>query len=177
MHEVIIAGFGGQGVLVMGQLLAAAAMLEQKHVTWFPSYGPEQRGGTCNCSVIISDREIGSPIVTEPDAAVIMNFPSLEKFEHRIRPGGLLVYNSSLIDAKPKREDLQIVAVPATAEAERIGSVRTANIIALGALMEATGIVKEASIAASFQMVLPSRHHHLIALNMQALTCGRQYHQ
>mgnify|MGYP000868144961 CR=1 FL=1 len=175
MTEIIIAGFGGQGVLVMGQLLAYAGMLEGKEVSWYPSYGPEQRGGTCNCSVVISEEEIGSPIVSEPDAAIVMNRPSLDRFEPLIRPGGLLVCNSTLIDREPQRKDIRVINVPATAIADELGNARTANMVALGVFLRAHSVVSLDSIARSLEKVLSRRHHHLIPLNMQALERGRAY--
>ncbi len=175
MTEIIIAGFGGQGVLVMGQLLAHAGMLEKKKVTWYPSYGPEQRGGTCNCSVVISDKEIGSPIVVEPDAAIIMNRPSLDRFEPLIKRGGLLVYNSTLIDRDVERTDLRVIAVPANEIADELGSARTANMVTLGAFLEAANVVRVESIIESLSHVLSERHRGLIPLNVQALERGRAY--
>src|SRR5690554_2785131 len=149
MHEIIIAGFGGQGVLVMGQLLAYAGMLEDKEVSWYPSYGPEQRGGTCNCSVVVSEEEVGSPIVAEPNLAIVMNLPSLERFESTIKPGGLLLYNTTLIEQKPKRTDIRIIGVPANEVADRLGNARVSNMVMLGALVEAAQIVKVSSIEES----------------------------
>lgn len=175
MTEIIIAGFGGQGVLVMGQLLAYAGMLESKEVTWYPSYGPEQRGGTCNCSVAISEREIGSPIVVEPDAAIIMNRPSLDRFEPMLKPGGILVYNSTLIDRELERTDLRVIPVPANEVADELGNTRIANMVALGAFLEAAKVVSPKSIVESLSHVLSERHHGLIPLNVQALERGRAY--
>lgn len=175
MTEIIIAGFGGQGVLVMGQLLANAGMLEGKEVSWYPSYGPEQRGGTCHCSVVISSEEIGSPIVSEPDAAIIMNRPSLDRFEHTVKPGGILVYNTTLIDRAPERTDIKAIGVPATNIADELGNSRIANMVALGAFLQASGVVSAESIERSLAKVLSERHHHLIPLNMQALERGRAY--
>ncbi len=175
MHELLVAGFGGQGVLVLGQLLATAGMLEGKDVTWFPSYGPEQRGGTCNCAVVVSEEDIGSPMVNQSDTAIVMNLPSLERFEDTVRPGGLLIYNSSLIDQAPTRSDVKVIAVPATDVAEELGNSRIANLVALGCFIEATKLVSLQSIEDSLKTVLPARHHRLIPLNMEALSKGRQY--
>lgn len=175
MTEIIIAGFGGQGVLVMGQLLANAAMLEGKAVSWYPSYGPEQRGGTCNCSVVVSETEIGSPIVSEPDAAIVMNRPSLDRFEPLIKPGGILVYNTTLIDREPRRSDIRVVGIPANAIADELGNSRIANMVALGAFLKISGLVSPDSISESLAKVLSERHHGLIPLNMQALEKGRAY--
>lgn len=175
MTEIIIAGFGGQGVLVMGQLLANAGMLEGKEVSWYPSYGPEQRGGTCNCSVVISAGEIGSPIVSEPDAVIVMNRPSLDRFEPAVKPGGILVYNTTLVDRAPERSDITAIGIPATAVADELGNSRIANMVALGAFLKASPVVSPESISRSLERVMSQRHHHLIPLNMQALERGRAY--
>lgn len=175
MADIIIAGFGGQGVLVLGQLITYAGMLEDKSVSWFPSYGPEQRGGTCNCSVVISDEEIGSPIVSKPTVAIVMNTPSLDRFEPLVAPDGLIIYNSTLISQKPKRTDVQVVGVPANEIADELGNIRVANMVLLGAFIEATGLIEIVSVQESLRKVLSERHHHLIPLNMQALERGRAY--
>src|SRR5512133_3706502 len=138
LAEIIIAGFGGQGVMVAGQLLAHAGMEEGKQVAWIPSYGPEMRGGTANCTVIISDEEVGSPVVTNPGIASVLNLPSLDKYEPLVQPGGLLLYNSSIIDRRPERTDLRVVAIPANDEAAALGNPRLANTIMLGALLGLT---------------------------------------
>jgi len=136
MHErIIVAGFGGQGVIMAGKLLCIAAMNENKYVSHIPSYGAEMRGGTANCSVVISDKEIGSPTVPNPSIAIVMNTPSLTKFEPMVKPGGLLIYNSSLIDQKPKRTDITVVAVKANDISEAEGSLRAANMAAIGKLI------------------------------------------
>lgn len=175
MAEIIIAGFGGQGVLVMGQLITYAGMIEDKAVSWFPSYGPEQRGGTCNCSVVVSEGEIGSPLVTVPTAAIVMNGPSFDRFEPKVAPGGLLLYNSSLVHKQSIRDDIRTIGVPANEIADELGNPRVANMVMLGSFLEATGLVKEESVEAALKEVLAERHHHLIPLNMQALERGRAY--
>lgn len=172
VEELIIAGFGGQGVMVMGQLLSYAGLHEAKSVSWIPSYGPEMRGGTANCSVVISDERIGSPIVTEPMTAIVMNRPSLDRFEQAVRPGGLLIYNSSLIDRKPVRADIRIIAVPAVEMAQELGSDRVANMCVLGAYLAATGVVAPESVEECLKEVLPERRHDLIPLNVRALAQG-----
>ncbi len=135
MHEeIIVAGFGGQGVIMAGKLLCVAAMNENKYVSHIPSYGAEMRGGTANCSVVISDKEISSPTVPKPSIAIVMNAPSLAKFEPRVKPGGLLIYNSSLIDQKPKRTDITTVGIKANDISEAEGSLRAANMAAIGKL-------------------------------------------
>lgn len=175
MAGIIIAGFGGQGVLVLGQLITYAGMIEDQAVSWFPSYGPEQRGGTCNCSVVVSESEIGSPLVSKPDVAIVMNGPSLERFQPEVLPGGVMIYNSSLIQAAPQREDIRIIAVPANEIADQLGNSRVANMVLLGSFIENTGIVTLGSVQKSLEQVLSERHHHLIPLNMKALELGRAY--
>ncbi len=175
MADIIIAGFGGQGVLVMGQMITYAGMIEDKAVSWFPSYGPEQRGGTCNCSVVVSDEEIGSPLVTVPSTAIVMNAPSFDRFAPKVGSGGLLLYNSSLINKKSERNDIRVIGVPANEIADELGNARVANMVLLGTFLEATNLVKTESIEAALKEVLSERHHHLIPLNMQALERGRAY--
>lgn len=175
MAEIIVAGFGGQGVLVLGQVLAYAGMLEEKSVSWLPSYGPEQRGGTCNCSVVVTEGEVGSPLVTKPSVAVVMNAPSFDRFEPTVKPGGLLLYNSSLVPKESARKDIRIIAVPANTVADELGNTRVANMVMLGALIEATGLVKEESVEKALHAVISERHHSLIPLNMQAFARGRAY--
>ncbi|MFZ5641138.1 MAG: 2-oxoacid:acceptor oxidoreductase family protein [Bacillota bacterium] len=176
LQEIIIAGFGGQGVLSMGQLLTYAGMLEGKHVAWYPSYGPEMRGGTANCGVTVSDKEISCPLVSEPTTAIVMNRPSLEKFERTVKPGGLLFINSSLVDKKTGRTDIKVIEIPANdLAAEKLGNTRVANIIVLGAFLELTKTVTIDSIIESLKKVLPERRHNLIPLNRQALELGAKF--
>ncbi|MBP7784555.1 MAG: 2-oxoacid:acceptor oxidoreductase family protein [Firmicutes bacterium] len=172
VEELIIAGFGGQGVMLMGQLLSYAGMREAKNVSWMPSYGPEMRGGTANCSVVISTESVGSPIVTEPTTLIVMNRPSLDRFEQAVRPGGLLIYNSSLIDRKPERTDIRVIAVPAVELAREVGSDRVANMCVLGVYLAATAVVALESVAECLKEVLPERRHDLIPLNLKALARG-----
>lgn len=171
-HGVLIAGFGGQGVLSTGQLLAYAGMMENKHVAWIPSYGPEMRGGTANCGVTISDSPISSPMVSEPTVLIAMNRPSLEKFEPAVAPGGLILVNSSLIEIKAKRSDVRTVYVPANDIAESLGNAKVANNIILGALVELTGVVSTDAVLESLKSVLPPKRHKLIPINGQALEKG-----
>ncbi|MFH1234585.1 MAG: 2-oxoacid:acceptor oxidoreductase family protein [Candidatus Diapherotrites archaeon] len=146
-EKIISAGFGGQGVLLIGKILALAGMSEGRHVSWVPSYGPEMRGGTANCTVIISSEEISSPLAPMPDSMIIMNKPSLEAFEPLLKKGGLLVMNSSLIDVKPKRSDINVFAVPANDIAEKdVGSAKAANIVMLGAYAALSGAVSMDSV-------------------------------
>jgi 2-oxoglutarate ferredoxin oxidoreductase subunit gamma len=140
-NDVIMAGFGGQGILLIGKMLAYAGMREGKEVSWLPSYGPEMRGGTCNCTVVISDRPVGSPVIRSPRAVVAMNLPSLDKFEPDLRPAGLLIVNTSLINRGARRDDVTVVAVPANEIANELGNPRGANMVALGAYLGATDAV------------------------------------
>ena len=139
--EIVFAGFGGQGILSMGKFLAYAGMDAGLNVSWLPSYGPEMRGGTANCSVIVTDESIGSPVVYEASAVVVMNKPSLDKFEKAVVKGGLIVLDSNLIDRMPARDDVEVIAIPAQKIAEEVGSVQIANMVLLGALIERTGVV------------------------------------
>jgi len=140
-NDVIMAGFGGQGILLIGKMLAYAGMHEGKEVSWLPSYGPEMRGGTANCTVVISDRPVGSPVIRSPRAVVAMNLPSLDKFEPDVRPGGLLLINSSLINRKSTRDDVTVIEIPANEIANELGNRRGANMVALGAYLGATDAV------------------------------------
>ena len=170
--EIIISGFGGQGALFAGQLLAYAAMDEGHHVTWIPSYGPEMRGGTAHCTVIISDDEIGSPLVRHPAAVIAMNLPSLDKYEPLVAPGGVLVVNSSLVTRHPARTDIRVVEVPANTLAEELGSNRLANLVLTGALLAATGALPLEAVERALAAHLPERHRSLLEANYQALRRG-----
>lgn len=173
MHEeVIMAGTGGQGIMIMGQLLAHAAMLEGRQVVWFPSYGPEARGGTADCTVIISSDEIGSPISAHPDTLVGMHQFLFGRYQPNVKPGGKLIVNSSLIDVSTLRTDCSALIVPANVLAEEIGNVRAANMVILGAYIEATHSVSMDSVFASLSEVLPSHRHKFIPMNEQALLKG-----
>ena len=145
-NDLIIAGFGGQGVLLIGKMLAYAGMADGKEVSWLPSYGPEMRGGTCNCTVVVADRPVGSPVVERPRVAMVMNLPSLEKYEGMVKPGGLLLVNTSLISRDVQRSDLRVVKVPANEIANRLGNPRAANMVALGAYLGATRAVSLAAV-------------------------------
>ncbi|RHW31196.1 2-oxoacid:ferredoxin oxidoreductase subunit gamma [Neobacillus notoginsengisoli] len=172
LEEIIIAGFGGQGVMSMGQLFAYAGLHEGKNVSWLPSYGPEQRGGTANCAVVVSDEPIGSPLVSSPSTAIVLNIPSFEKFEPKVRPGGLLLTNSSLVGKKSLRRDITAIEIDATTMANELGNGRVANMILLGAFIELTGILSQDSVIASLQHVLSPEKNHLIAVNRFALNKG-----
>ncbi|MDD3705607.1 MAG: 2-oxoacid:acceptor oxidoreductase family protein [Clostridiaceae bacterium] len=173
-QQIIIAGFGGQGVLSMGQILSYAGLLEGKNVSWLPSYGPEMRGGTANCNVIISEELVGSPIVKEADAAIIMNLPSLEKFEKFVVSGGNLLINSSLISEKTSRGDVKAYEIPANDIANEIGNAKVANMVMLGAYIELTKIVAKQSIIQSVEKVLGSSKGNLIQINEEALKRGAE---
>jgi len=173
--EIIIAGFGGQGVLFAGQLLAYAAMDSGYHVTWYPSYGPEMRGGTANCTVIIADEEIGAPVVGHPQVVLAMNRPSLDKYEATVKPGGFLIVNSSIIDRPAAREDVRVVNVPANDIAEKIGDKRMTNMVMLGALLANLPLLSVDVIVAELRAHLPERHQKLIAANVQALSEGARF--
>lgn len=172
LEQNIFAGFGGQGVLLMGQLLAYAGMLENKEVSWLPSYGPEMRGGTANCSVVISDEPVASPVVTKASAVVAMNRPSLDKFEDAVLPGGILFINSSIIDKKPTRTDINVYYVPCNEIAEELGNNRVANMVMLGAYIEKTKCVDFESVLDALLHKLGERKAHLIPLNRDALNRG-----
>lgn len=173
-HELLIAGFGGQGVLSMGMVLGYAAMIEKKEISWMPSYGPEMRGGTANCIVIVSDKRISSPIITTFDTVIALNQPSLDKFESRVKPGGLLMYDSTNIITPPTRTDIEIVPIPASEEASNMKNMKIMNMIVLGAFLERREIVRIESVMEALKKVLPERYHHLLPLNEQALRRGQE---
>jgi 2-oxoglutarate ferredoxin oxidoreductase subunit gamma len=170
--KVIMAGFGGQGVVLIGTLLAYAGMKEGKHTTFFPSYGAEMRGGTANCSIVVSDVEIASPVVNVPDCVVAMNVASMEKFEPAVRAGGTIFVNSSLVDRRAKRQDINEVRIPASEIAEALGSSRAANMVMLGGLIKKTGAIALDSAIQSLAGVLSERAMALIEVNKRALAKG-----
>jgi 2-oxoglutarate ferredoxin oxidoreductase subunit gamma len=169
--EVIMAGFGGQGILLIGKMLAYAGMHEGKEVSWLPSYGPEMRGGTCNCTVVVSDKPVGSPVIRSPRAVLAMNLPSLEKFEPDIRPGGLLLINSSLINRGSEREDLTVIEVPANEIATDLGNPRGANMVALGAYLGATDAVSLDEVITVIRETFAAKPG-VIDVNIEALQKG-----
>jgi 2-oxoglutarate ferredoxin oxidoreductase subunit gamma len=175
--EIILAGFGGQGIMFAGQILSYAAMDAGKEVTWIPSYGPEMRGGTANCTVTIADEEIGSPLVQYPPAALVMNLPSLDKYESLIKPGGVMVVNSSMVDRAPTRTDITTVCIPCNEIAEGIGSPRLANMVAIGALLTALPVLSVADIETALNAHMPGRHKNLLPKNMEALQKGAEFAQ
>ncbi|MBN2333705.1 MAG: 2-oxoacid:acceptor oxidoreductase family protein [Deltaproteobacteria bacterium] len=172
--DVIMAGFGGQGIMLIGNLLAYAAIHEEKNVTFLPSYGVEMRGGTANCSVVISDREIGSPVVGLPSSLIIMNRPSLVKFEAWMKPGGVLILNSSLVPAEEgSRDDIEMIALPLIQIAqEEVGNSKLANMVALGAYVEKTGVVAVAAVLAALEDALNPKYHSMIPVNQRAIEQG-----
>lgn len=173
--EIIFAGFGGQGVLFGGQLLAYAAMDEGKEVTWIPSYGPEMRGGTANCTVVVSDEEIGSPMVRNPQAVIVMNRPSLDKYEPLVKPGGVLVVNDSMVDRTTVRKDIRVINVKANEIAESLGNQRMANMVLLGALLANLPVLPLEAIEKALQGHLPERHQKLLPKNYEALREGAKH--
>ncbi|MDY0234927.1 MAG: 2-oxoacid:acceptor oxidoreductase family protein [Gudongella sp.] len=173
-EKLIIAGFGGQGVMAMGQLLTYSGMIEGKNVSWLPSYGPEMRGGTANCNVNISTAPVASPIVVEATTAIVLNLPSLDKFEASVIPGGNLLINSSLIERKAERDDVTAYYIPANDIAMEVGSIRAANMVLLGALIEITGVIKVESVTEAFGKVFGEAKAHLLPMNMEALKRGSE---
>jgi 2-oxoglutarate ferredoxin oxidoreductase subunit gamma len=176
MHEeVIISGFGGQGALFAGQLLTYTGMDAGYHVTWIPSYGPEMRGGTAHCTVILSDAPIGSPIIRNPTAAIVMNPPSMEKYEPLIKPGGVLVVNSSLVREKSTRDDIALAYVPANDLASELGNVKMANVVLLGALLATRPMLPPEAVKQAMEDHIPQRRKQIIEPNKRALDRGMQY--
>jgi len=176
-EEIIIAGFGGQGILSAGRILAYAGMLEGKNVSWLPSYGPEMRGGTANCHVIISDETVGSPILNTATTLIVMNGPSLDKFEKAVVPGGMIIVDSSLVERKPLRDDVDVCQIPATMLASDMGNLTFANIILLGKFIKKTGIVTKENFAVALEHILPEKKHYLIPEEMKALEIGMNYEE
>ena len=173
MHkEIIIAGFGGQGVLFGGQVVAYAAMDAGKEVTWIPSYGPEMRGGTANCTVVIADDEIGSPLVKNPPFAIALNLPSFDKYEETLAPGGTLIVNQSMVDRAAKRADINVVMVPCNEIAEQIGDKKLLNMVAVGALLTVLNDITLKDVEKALEGHLPKRHAHLLPKNYEALKKG-----
>lgn len=170
--EMIFAGFGGQGVMLMGQILAYAGMLEGQQVSWFPAYGPEMRGGTANCSIIIGDEPVGTPIVTEPSVVVAMNLPSLDKFEPMLPAGGTLLINSSLIDRKPHRTDVKTHYVPCNDIAQELGNLKVANMVMVGAIIAASGVVNIDSVISVLAKKIFKNKPKVMPINEQAIRRG-----
>ncbi|RQD69205.1 MAG: 2-oxoacid:ferredoxin oxidoreductase subunit gamma [Tindallia sp. MSAO_Bac2] len=174
-EKIIMAGFGGQGVMSMGQLMTYAGMVHEKQVSWLPAYGPEMRGGTANCSVIVSDNLVGSPIITEDaTCAIVMNLPSMTKFEKSLVPGGKLIINSSLVQENPERKDIEVYKIPANAIATEIGNPKVANMVMLGAYLELSGVVPFEAIYETLKKVYGAGKEHFIPMNEQALKKGAE---
>ena len=173
--EILFAGFGGQGILFSGKLLAYKALLEDKQVSWLPSYGPEMRGGTANCSVTISDTPIGSPIITKPDILVAMNLPSLDKYEDAVRPGGKIFIDSTLITRHVRRTDVEVYEIPATRLANEMGAPTLANMIMTGKLMDAVPEISRDYLEDALHKCVSARHQNLYDLNLKAMDQGAAY--
>ncbi len=173
-NEIIMAGFGGQGILSMGKILAYSGLMENKEVSWFPSYGPEQRGGTANVTVILSDSPISSPILNEFDTAIILNQPSLEKFEPVIKPGGTLIYDPYGISELPKRKDISIYKIDGMAAASELKNPKSYNMIILGGFLKVCPLVSISHVMLGLKKSLPERHHKLLPMNEQAIMKGME---
>lgn len=173
-EEILIAGFGGQGVLSMGKILAYAGIMKDKEVSWMPSYGPEMRGGTANVTVILSDERISSPILNKFDTVIVLNQQSMDKFENAVKPGGCLLYDPNGITIFPTRRDINICRIEATRLAAESGNPKVFNMIVLGAYVAVKGVVETGSVQLALEKSLPERYHKLIPLNMQAFTSGME---
>ncbi len=171
-EEIIIAGFGGQGVLSMGKILAYSGIMQDMEVTWMPSYGPEMRGGTANVTVVLSSNRISSPIVNKCDTAIILNQQSLDKFENTVRPGGMLLYDPNGITKPPTRKDITVCKIEAAEEAAKMGNAKAYNMIVLGAYLKKRPVVKMENVIAGVKKSVPERHHKLIPMNEQAIQRG-----
>ena len=174
-HEIVIAGFGGQGLLFAGKVLAYAALLEQRELSWLPSYGPEMRGGTANCNVIISDSPVGSPIVQNPNVLMVMNTPSLDKYEKSVAPGGKIFVDSTLISRKVEREDVEVFYIPATKMASDMGMPTLANMILLGAIVKATGCITDAGMLAGLNKIIPAKKANLLDANLKCIQAEKDF--
>lgn len=173
-EEIIVAGFGGQGVLSLGMTLAYAAMIEDKEITWMPSYGPEMRGGTANCIVILSDKAISSPIVDSYTTAIVLNQPSMDKFASHVLPGGLLIYDSGTVTKPCVRPDIDIIGIPAATEALAMKNSKTMNMILLGAYLHKKPVVTLEAVKEALTQVLPEKYHKLIPINLEAIQRGKK---
>ena len=174
LQEIVISGFGGQGVLSMGKILAYSGIMEDKEVSWFPAYGPEQRGGTANVTVIVSDKPISSPIVNQYDVAIVLNQPSLDKFEAKLKPGGILLYDSYGINKKPQRKDINVYCVNAMDEATKLQNTKVFNMIVLGGLLKISPMVQIENVMTGLKKSLPERHHKLLPMNEKAILLGME---
>ena len=174
-HQILIAGFGGQGVLFAGKFLAYKGMVEDKNISWLPSYGPEMRGGTANCSVVLSDMPVGSPIITAPDVLVAMNLPSLQKFVDTVVPGGKIFVDSTLIETQVERTDVEVFYIPATQMAKDAGFATLANMILMGKVIKETGAVRFDNNLETLKSFIPAKKEKLIDINCQALQAGYDF--
>ena len=174
IHEIIIAGFGGQGVLSMGKILAYSGLMEGKEVSWMPSYGPEQRGGTANVTVIISDKRISSPVLNEYDIVVVLNQPSMDKFESKVKKGGILIYDGYGIHKPVTRTDIDVYCIDAMDTASALSMEKTFNMIVLGGLLQIVPVVQLRSVILGLEQTLPERHHKLIPANEAAIKKGME---
>lgn len=170
--EIIISGFGGQGVLSMGKILAYSGLMEDKEVTWMPAYGPEQRGGTANVTVIVSDERVSSPILSKYDVAIVLNQPSLDKFEPKIKTGGILIYDGVGIVNPPTRTDIRVYRIDAMDKAAEMKNAKVFNMIVLGGLLKVCPVVSTEGLQKALYKSLPERHHHMVPLNMEAVEEG-----
>ena len=173
-REIIIAGFGGQGVLSMGKILAYAGLIDDLEITWMPSYGPEQRGGTANVTVVLSDRAISSPVLDSYDVALILNQQSLDKFESKVKPGGVLIYDPYGIHRLPERTDIKVYPVEAMEATFGMKSAKSYNMVVLGALLKIDPLVSVDSVMLGLKKTLPERHHHLLPANREAIMKGME---
>jgi 2-oxoglutarate ferredoxin oxidoreductase subunit gamma len=174
-EEIILAGFGGQGIMLMGKLISYAGMKEDKEVSWMPSYGPEMRGGTANCTVIVSDKKIPSPMSSNPDTIIVMNLPSLDKFLPKVKNGGTVLLNSSLIEKDVTRDDVKVIKVPANEIANELGNAKVANMVMLGSYLAEKDIVKPETVKESLKSVLSARNTKLVDMNIEALERGKEF--
>ena len=174
-YQIVIAGFGGQGLLFAGKVLAYAALTEQRELSWLPSYGPEMRGGTANCNVIISDSPVGSPIVQNPNVLMVMNTPSLDKYEKSVAPGGKIFVDSTLISRKVERTDVEVTYIPATKMASDMGMPTLANMILLGAIVKATGCITDAGMLAGLNKIIPAKKANLLDANLKCIQAGKDF--
>lgn len=175
LHEIVMSGFGGQGALLIGQVLAVAGTVEDLNATWMPTYGPEKRGGTAYCDVILSDEIIGSPVVDEPEIVVAMDESSFARFEHSVLPGGAMIYNSSLCTSAPARTDIKYIGVPAGEIAHELGSEKVTNMAMLGTLLGAYPLLKDSSVEAGLREKLGPKKEKLVLLNLAAIRRGKEY--
>jgi 2-oxoglutarate ferredoxin oxidoreductase subunit gamma len=172
--NILFAGFGGQGVLFAGKLVAEAGLIEGREISWLPSYGPEMRGGTANCSVVLSDEAIGSPLVTEPDVLVVMNQPSLEKFENEVAPGGMIIIDSTMVPILPSRTDVVVHSIPATKLAEDAGLKGLGNVVLVGKMLKEVGFCAADALDKAIRKSVPPKRQHLLEPNLEALEIGME---